>query len=93
MRMKQHGLFLCVGIGGDHSIGLATVACGARETDVLEDRFAASGSRHDVLEFKDGDGQAFGCSAVGTTVGETVTNFTPEIGGDINAHAPVAPAC
>ncbi len=91
--MKQPDLFLRVRIGDDGAIRLVTIARGARKSNVLEDRFSAGRAWHDVLEFKDGDRQVFCRAAISTAVGEMLTNLAAEISGDINAHAPVAPAC
>jgi len=54
--MKQRNLLLGLGVNRSSAIRFASVAGGAGETEVLEESFATGRERHDVFDFKDGDG-------------------------------------
>ena len=93
MRVKQRYVFLCVGVYRDSAIRLVAIARRARITDVLEGCSPADRAWNDVLKFKNCDRQVLRSPAVGTAMGEMVGNLAPQIGGDVNAHPFVAPAC
>ena len=93
MRMKQGDLFLGVGIFDDRAIRFMAVASGTRKAEVFKRRFSAGRTRCDMLDFKGRNRQSFRRLAIGAAIGEMLGYSTPELGGNIGAHRPVAPAC
>lgn len=93
MRVKQGNLFPGVGIFDYKAIRLVTVASWTRKAEVFEPCFSSSRARHDMLDFKDRNGQSLRRTATGAAIDKMLGHSAPQVGGDVGAHRPVAPAC
>ena len=92
VRMKQRNVLVRDWIGGRCTIRLVSIACRARQAEVLEFGFASRRSRGNMFEFKNRKRQVLWSLTIGAPVRKPSANLPLKIRGDLDGHARDAPA-